>query len=320
MAVRKKLVRRVEIEKSIPEIYEEFQNYNKVKNLSEQTITYYYWNLKHLFDYLDEKKITKISDISSSTIDDYILWLKEKYSNSITINTYLRSARVFLYYATKKGYLNNFKICLIKQEEKVIKTYSDDDILKLIKKPNLKTCSFVEHRNWVLINFFIETGCRLRSVLNIKVSDLNLPERKIILRITKNREQLEIPLTKTLVCILPEFIEIWGLGQDSYLFPNAEGIQMSDTAIKASIALYNKKRGVKITSIHAFRHTFARNYILTNGLVFKLQSLLGHKDLTMTRHYVHLFGEDLAKDIDEHSIIGRIKPTTSRFTKASKNK
>jgi integrase/recombinase XerD len=217
MAEGKRLTKRTNIPKSISEIYEEFQKYNAIKNLSEHTITYYYWNLKHLFDYLNEQGISNIQNITSDTIDNFTLWLKKQYDNSITINTYLRSARVYLYYAMKKEYLSPFQIHLIKQEEKVMRTYSDDDILKLIQKPNFKTCSFVDHRDWVLVNYFIETGNRLRSVLNIKVADLDFNEHKVVVRVTKNREQQGTPLTKTLLSILPEYIELWGLGSDSYL-------------------------------------------------------------------------------------------------------
>jgi len=41
--------------KKIPDIYQKFQRNNEIKNLSKHTITYYYWNLKHLFDFLCER-------------------------------------------------------------------------------------------------------------------------------------------------------------------------------------------------------------------------------------------------------------------------
>lgn len=129
--------------KTIPEIYEEFQQHNKVKNLSEHTITYYYWNLKHLFDYLTEKKIAVIAKINSEVFDDYILWLKERYSNAITINTYLRSARVFLYYSMSKDYLPSFKIHMIKAEDKVIQTYSE---LPFVENPSFELKKFKDEQ------------------------------------------------------------------------------------------------------------------------------------------------------------------------------
>jgi integrase/recombinase XerD len=312
------MIKRTKKARDIKTIYDEFQKFNQVKNLSEQTIQYYFWNLKPFFDYLLKSGISAIDTITSDTIDDFVLSQKNCNDNDITINTHMRAVRAFIYYAMGKGYLPTFKIHLLKQPEKIMETYSDGDIQKLIAKPDFKDCSFVEYRNWVLVHYFIETGNRLHSVINIKVSDLCIPERKILVHVTKNREEIATPLTKTLLNIIPPYIEAWGLTDDSYLFPSVTGLQLSENAAKQAIAKYNKDHGVNITSIHAFRHTFARNYIVTKGSSFKLQSLLGHKDMSMTRHYVHLFGEDLASDIDEHSIVERIKPVSKRFTKKSK--
>ena len=314
------MIQRVAKSKKVTEIFKEFQKHNQVKNLSDKTILYYDWNTKAFLDFLDKQSIADIEQVDKSVIDDFILWQRQVHDNSTTINAHLRAVRVFLYFSMDRGYIPPFKINLIKQESKIVETYTDEDIQRLIHKPDLKSCSFVEHRNWMLVNYFLETGNRLRSVINIKVSDVCFPERKVNIRITKNRHEMETPLTKTLLSILPTYIDTWGLSDESYLFPNVTGEQLTENSIKHTIATYNKKRGVSVTSIHAFRHTFARNYIVTGGSSFKLQALLGHKDLSMTRHYVNLFGRDLASDIDQHSIIERVKPVSKRLNKSVKNK
>ncbi|GCD81387.1 hypothetical protein PTHTG4_04490 [Parageobacillus thermoglucosidasius] len=66
-----------------------------------------------------------------------------------------------------------------------------------------------------------------------------------------------------------------------------------------------KKRGVEKTSIHAFRHTFAKHYITSGGDAFKLQRLLGHSTLDVTLNYVNLYGTDLKEDFDKHSILAK---------------
>ena len=315
-----KITRRSTDSKSIKEIFDEFQTRNKIKGLTSKTISYYEVQTKSFFGFLQRHNIDRIHDITTDDIDNYILYLQETHKNSITVNTILRSVRAFMYFCMGKGYLPTFKIKLGKQENKVVATYSDADIAKLIgKKPNLKAVSFPQHRNYVMICYFLETGNRLSSVINIKVSDVNFGDKYIVLRKTKNRNEQIVPLTQVLLSILPEYIQLWGLSDDSYLFPSQNGTQATINAIESSIARYNKAHGVKITSVHAFRHTYAKNYIVTGGSAFKLQMLLGHSDLSMTRKYVHLFGEDLAKDIDEHSIVERVKPISKRITKSTKN-
>jgi integrase/recombinase XerD len=315
-------VKRTEKSENIKDVYVEFQRKNQLKNLSKYTIWYYANTLRPFFNYLSGVGISSIKQVNRNVIGDYILTLKNRHPNAITVNTHIRAVRAFMYFGMDNGYLPYFKIYTLKQPEKVMQTYSDADVKKLIARPNLKTCSFVTYRNWVMVNYFLETGNRLRSALNIRVGDVHFPERRITIRATKNRAEIETPITKTLQSILPPYISAWGLRDSMYLFPSVKGTQITRNAAEQAIHNYNLSRGVKITSIHAFRHTFARNYIVTGGSAFKLQSLLGHKCLEETRHYVHLFGTDLACDIDAHSVIERLKLSqpTYQFKKSNRRR
>ena len=81
---------------------------------------------------------------------------------------------------------------------------------------------------------------------------------------------------------------------------------MTENALKLSMRDYNLGRGVKKTSVHALRHTFAKLWICNNGDVFRLQKMLGHSTLDMTRKYVNLFSTDLKKDFDEYSPLDKL--------------
>ena len=78
--------------------------------------------------------------------------------------------------------------------------------------------------------------------------------------------------------------------------------------MRCSIADYNTRRGVGKTSIHLFRHTFARKYLVDcGGNAFALQRLLGHATLDMTKHYCEIYDTDLTKNFDKYSPLAQMK-------------
>jgi integrase/recombinase XerD len=106
----------------------------------------------------------------------------------------------------RENYLIKFEINLIKADKQQKEPYSEDNIKKLIKKPNLRECGFIEHRNWVLVNYLLETGNRLNTVLNLKVEDIDYENGMVILTTTKNRKAQYNPISEQLIKILLEFV------------------------------------------------------------------------------------------------------------------
>lgn len=292
-----------EKEKSIMELYEDFQLENQVKNLSEMTIRFYEQNLSHFMRFSEEFNIKRTSDIQKKHIDAFILSLRERGLKATTINTYLRAVRAFLYYGMRELHIDQFEIQLLKAEREQKEPYTIEEIKKLIKKPLIRDCGFVEHRNWVLVNYLLETGNRLNTILNLKVADIDLNNGMVVLNTPKNRSVQFNPISKQLIKVLTEYIRLYKIEKDDYLFVNELGQQMTRNSLQHSIARYNKKRGVEKTSIHAFRHTFAKHYITSGGDAFKLQRLLGHSTLDVTLNYVNLYSEDLKEGFDKHSIL-----------------
>ena len=61
-----------------------------------------------------------------------------------------------------------------------------------------------------------------------------------------------------------------------------------------------------------WQYDFAKDWIRNTGDVFRLQKLLGHTSLDMTRNYVNMFSEDLKKDFEEYNPLDRLKKGYSR--------
>ena len=277
----------------------------KIKNLTDLSIQSYEKKMVHFYEFTDKNE--PITTISKDTVDDYILWLRDNTkANDITINSYLRSLRAFLYYCMDCDYISTFKITLIKAEKKIKETYTDGELERLLEKPDTNICSFSCYKTWVFENYLLGTGNRISTALDVHIGDINFQSGTITLRKTKNRKQQIIPLSHTLADILQEYLQVRGGEDEDYLFCNEYGQQASCRTYQQLVRRYNIKRNVNKTSCHTFRHTFAKNWILAGGDIFRLQKMLAHSDLTVTKEYVNMFGQDLQMDFEKFNPLDNI--------------
>ncbi|MCQ2815400.1 MAG: site-specific integrase [Bacilli bacterium] len=188
-------------------------------------------------------------------------------------------------------------------------------------KPNIN-CGFREYRTYVIVNFLLATGCRVGTLINIKVNDVDLKNKEVTYRHLKTKELAIIPLSNAIVDVLKDYFSVWELKSD-YLFCSVNNKKMTRNSVRLSLEDYCNKRGIKSRGIHAFRHTFARCWILNNGNVFSLQHMLCHSDLTMTKKYVKIFGSDLHKDLEQYNPLDNFKSSKvvrrEVFKSANKN-
>ena len=284
---------------TIQKAFEQFQKQNEAKNLSPGTIEFYSSKSKIFFLFLEDTE-ESIDTITEEDVEDYILYLKEKGTVSdTTININLRMVRAFLYWCMERRYMERFSIRLIRADDPIKEPYTEDELARLLKRPNLKECSFAEYRNWVIINFLLGTGCRASTLINLHIEDVDLSAGTVFFRHMKARNQQIVPLTKQLVKLLGEYLNYRdGVSPSDALFISEYGTALSRSSLENAIWVYNHKRGVEKTSLHLFRHTYAKLYIQAGGDPFRLQKLLGHSDLTMTRRYVALYADDLKANYD----------------------
>lgn len=304
--MRKKIVIANSKNLTIGEAHDLFIRKCTVQNLSEKTLKVYK-NHFGLFALTIDVN-TPINSVTSAAIDDFILYLKENNKcNDTTINSYLRSIRAFLYYCMEESYLPSFNVCMIRSEKKIKETYSNAELERLLTKPDINTCSFSTYKTWVFENYLLGTGNRLSTALNVRIKDIDFYNNTIILVKTKNRKQQIIPLSQSLAEILVGYLEIRGNNPDDYLFCNIYGEKGNIRSFEDLVAKYNHERGVEKTSIHLFRHTFAKHWILQGGDIFRLQKILGHSDLSVTKEYVQMFGQDLQMDFEKFNPLDNLK-------------
>jgi integrase/recombinase XerD len=284
------------------ECFEKFLKNCEVKNLSAQTIKTYTVECTCFLRWFGADR--SIRDINLDVVDDYIVFIKKKDISQTYVATKIRQIRAFLYFCMEREYMESFKIIIPKADEAIKEPYTAKELEKLIKKPDSR--NWVEWRSWAMIQYLIATGNRISTVVNIKISDLDFDLNMITLRKVKNRKAQLIPMSSALKTSIQLYLSLWNCEKDDYLFPEYEGGQLSARGAYDAIKRYNIKRGVTKTSVHLFRHTFAKNYLLAGGDSVCLQRLLGHSTLTMTNHYLRLYATDLQLNYDKFNPLDNI--------------
>lgn len=258
-----------------------------------------------LFDYKDayNRFIKETNgELNKQTFQDWTQVFKEKGAIK-SINHYLGHMRVFVNWCIKNEYIEHFTVKLIKQQQSKIVYYEDSELQKLLKKPSIKA-NFREYRTYVMISFLIATGCRIGTLINIKIEDVDLKNQEVTYRHLKTRESAVIPLTQSICGIIKEYLSIWDV--KDYLFCDYNNKQMTTNSCRLSLEKYCNDRGVKSLGLHSFRRSFARLWVVNGGDPFSLQHMLCHSTLDMTKHYCALFGNDLHQHMNAYSPLDKL--------------
>lgn len=297
---------------TVEEVFRDFIISRKSKGLADKTLTSYQSQFQAVARHLDVS--IDIAALQKSDLDAMIVSMRDAGLSPNSINSYTRVLKSFFSWCNMEGH-TTLNIPLYKGEETIKETYTDAELAVLLKKPDVRKSTFAEYRNWVIINFLLNCGSRAATVRAIQIRDVDLEAGVVCYRHTKNRKTQVIPLCTPMIAILREYLRFRGGGDTDYLFCTETGTQLTENGLRQSIARYNERRGVQKTSLHLFRHTFARKYLIDcGGDAFTLQKLLGHSTLAMTKHYCNIFDADITKNYDNFSPLAQMKSNSKKIS------
>lgn len=290
--------------------FKEFVIAQTAKGVAEKTLKTYHSHFHAAGKHID---ITKtFAELQRKDLDEMVASMRKAGLAHNSISSYVRVVKTFLTWCNNEGY-THLNMPTFKQKEVVKGSYTDEELRQLLKRPDAN-CEFHEYRNWVIVNFLIDCGCRAATVRNIRNQDVSLSNNRVLFRHTKTGKIQVLPLSSRMVNLLRMYMKIRGGENEDFLFCDDSGRMMSEAALRQGIAKYNRSRGVSKTSLHLFRHTFARKYLLDcGGNAFTLQKLLGHSTLKMTKHYCAIYDADIINNYDLFSPLAQINHSRERI-------
>lgn len=169
--------------------------------------------------------------------------------------------------------------------------FQTDEILALLSVQPATSAEFRDLAMWFI---FADTGMRCQELCQLQQADL--AGNELVIRNGKGGKRRSVSLGMAAVRVIQEYIDSYRPPGESFLFLTDEGREMKPRHVAKRLELWARKAGVSNAAPHRFRATFATQFVLKEGNdLIKLQALLGHSTLDMSRRYVKLAMEEEAR-------------------------
>jgi site-specific recombinase XerD len=287
------------------------------KNLSKFTQRNYVSDLRHLFAYLEERKLEPLG-MTRLTFRGYLAQMLEDRIARGSVVRRVSTARSFYRWLRIAGLMAHDPLANVtgpKQVRRLPHALTLDDISQLISAAAGERPA--DRRDRALLEAMYASGLRVSEAASLDIGDVDLDEMTMLVHGKGNKERLVVmgePARDALKQYLrygrPALAKrahrnggnsgdgVAG-GNERALFLNRGGGRMSQRRIQLIVRKYALKAGLdERVHPHLLRHTFA-THLLDGGAELRVvQELMGHSSPNTTQIYLHVTEERQRKALE----------------------
>lgn len=318
----------------------EYIQYLSIRDYSKETVVKYQQVLNQLQLYC----ITINKTVEEATTDDirrFIIELKKRGLNEISINGYTSVLKAFFEYRGKRTETVNPARRISRQrEDKVLPSnIREKDLLKLLDSidndPDLSLTTLA------MFELLLSTGMRVSEMCKLEIKDIieygHEPSKKEIeefmasqekikdkddkskptfdwvpgiikIRHGKGRKERLVPFSKEAETVIKKYLQFRNLQHytSDLLFCNMSGEELNRGNVYKKIKPILDLTKSKKKGPHTLRHTYASLLINRGADISAIKDLLGHKSVATTQKYTHLDIERLKRVVQAAHPLDRI--------------
>ena len=221
-------------------------------------------------------------EVSGADIRHYLLYLINKHHSSSTINL---AHNALNFYYGKILRKNVDEIPFQKRESKIKEIASPEEIQKLIDvTPNPK------HK--LVISLLYASGVRRSELVTIRIEDLDLNKRLLLIKAGKGNKDRFTILSHTVIQQIKDYLRTRPY-PSPYLFASHQS-HITPTTVERIIEHARQKAKIeKNITPHTLRHSFATHHLEVGTRLEYIQQMLGHRDIRTTRAYQNIVTKHL---------------------------
>lgn len=229
-------------------------------------------------------KIERLRGITPQLIESYKKFRSEGGTKASTINTELNTIKAALNRAVALGYLPRNpcrEVKKLKTPRKQVRFLSSDEVRKLLEAGSGRMRPIVET--------LLYTGLRRDELTHLTWADVDLQRRVVAVQAKdgwhpKDYEVRHIPMAPR----LHELLKSLPRKDNPWVFSTSNDGPHLGHILSRDFRKLLKLCGIKGSSLHTLRHTFASHLVMNGTDVYTVQKLLGHSSIKTTEIYAHL--------------------------------
>lgn len=285
---------------------DDFHTYNCAKNLADGTKRIYNWGLRCFYNWFDGTHGAE-AEVTARTIRAFMTWQMENGLSPKSVRMCIKTLRTFYNFLVMEEVVPEMDNPMRRvpnprvpfQQVVPLSPKQVRDFLATFNKKRL-----TEFRDYVACVLILDSGLRASEVLGLTLEAVNFDNLSITI-VGKGAKQRTVYMGQSMKRLLEDYLRrCWPWIADGHdiLFPTlspvAKGPRITVGQFSAMVGRKLDYVGVPRchSAAHRLRHTFATTFLRNDGNVFALQKLLGHSSLEMTKRYVMLSTQDVAKE------------------------
>lgn len=263
------------------------------KELKPLTVKRHVWEIERL--------IKAVGVITPAKVQKHILYRLDSGIKRKTINCLICSLRRYSEYVGDPA-LANFKIMKPEPVSKKILSQSELTSFLNLPPPNKFSKKIYNHFT-IFYKIMAYTGMRPSEVANLTKDSIDLGRGVFEIADSKTNTPRLVPIPepiqKDVLCVYKRAKPL--------LFTTLQGRKITATSWAGNFQRRLKRLGIqrKGLTCYSLRHSFITAMLDEDVNIFKVQKIVGHRQINTTAQYTHLTTKDIQRAIRKHPLVKR---------------
>lgn len=265
------------------------------RGLAENTITAYQRDIGVFAEYLREKGISDIGEITSTQIVSFLRNLTNLELSTKSIARKMTTIRSFFRYLILEGNLEEDPtegIEMPKLPKPLPDIISVEQVSRIIDGVDLTLAKGLGIRDRAILETLYATGARESEVINMKKQDI-YEDIGFVRIFGKGSKERLVPINRAALYWINRYLRDVRPGLVSkkvspVIFLTNRGNPLSRMGLYNIVRNWSDKAGLEDVHPHTFRHAFATHLIEGGAGLRAVQEMLGHADISSTQIYTNV--------------------------------